>query len=631
MSVLSLLFLLIFCLCLPSAALAEKRAALVIGNAAYRHTSELKNPKSDAIDIAVELRKLGFQVFEGHDLDKAAMDRLIRDFAGRLVGNDVAVFFYAGHGIQVGGSNYLVPIDAELNSAAGIDFELVRLDLVQRQMEREVPTNILFLDACRNNPLARNLSRAMGSRGGDIGRGLSVVEAGLDTLVSFSTQPGNVALDGQGRNSPFTAALINHIGSPAKDINSVLISVRNDVRAATRGQQVPWENSALTRQFYFKQTAAVPMAVQTTPSPSEAAQAWAATKDTTSIAVLTTFIQHFGDTIYGALARARLEELMAASNRAPAIRDQSPVQRPPPSDQQAMIVPPPQSNHQPKAEPAVGIFRERRPLLPDEERALKPKDTFVECETCPEMVVVPAGTFSMGSPPQEKGRFNWEGPQHSVGIRAPFAVGRFEVTFAEWDACVSGGGCNRYRPSDEGWGRDRRPVINVSWNDAKSYLGWLSSKTGKTYRLLTEAEWEYAARAQSNTPYFFGDDPKAVCSHGNGPDMPTKKTHPDWEVLPCSDGYVTTAPVGSFLANSFGLNDVLGNVWEWTEDCWNNSYQGAPTDGSAWVTSNCSRRILRGGAWHQHARDLRSARRYSDIPDARTMGFGFRVARSLAR
>ena len=185
---------------------AGRRVALVIGNSSYKFTSPLENPKNDAADVSNAFKAFGFDVFAGVDLDKGAMERLMRDYAGALSGAEVGLFFYAGHGLQVNGVNYLVPIDAQLLTAASLDFELVRLDLIQRTMERETATNILFLDACRNNPLARNLARSLGTRSTEIGRGLATVEAGQGTLISFSTQPGNVALDGTGRNSPFGIA-----------------------------------------------------------------------------------------------------------------------------------------------------------------------------------------------------------------------------------------------------------------------------------------------------------------------------------------------------------------------------------------------------------------------------------------
>jgi uncharacterized caspase-like protein len=227
-----------------------KRVALVIGNSAYKHTGTLDNPKNDAEDISAALKSLGFQVVEGRDLDKAAFDRKIRDFAVALSGAQVGVLFYAGHGMQVAGQNYLVPVDAQLSTASGLDFEMIRLDLIHRTMEREATTNILFLDACRDNPLARSLARAMGTRSAEVGRGLAAVESGIGTLISFSTQPGNAALDGAGRNSPYAAALLKHISSK-QDLSATLISVRNEVMRETQGKQVPWEHSALRARFFF--------------------------------------------------------------------------------------------------------------------------------------------------------------------------------------------------------------------------------------------------------------------------------------------------------------------------------------------------------------------------------------------
>lgn len=239
----------------PAQAQAPKRIALVVGNSAYQHTSALENPRHDATDISAVFKSLGFQVVEGLDLDKRSFDLKLREFVEALPGAAAAVFFYAGHGLQVAGRNYLVPTDAKLTTSAALDFEMVPLDVVHRSMEREATTNILFVDACRNNPLARNLARAMGTRSAQIGSGLSQVEAGVGTLISFSTQPGNVALDGTGRNSPFVGALIRHIKTSDNDLGATLIAVRNDVMKETENRQVPWENSALTGQFYFKATA----------------------------------------------------------------------------------------------------------------------------------------------------------------------------------------------------------------------------------------------------------------------------------------------------------------------------------------------------------------------------------------
>jgi uncharacterized caspase-like protein len=246
-----------------------------LGNSAYQHTPKLANPKNDATDMAVALRKLGFHVLEGFDLDKPSFDRKVRDLAIALQGANAGLFFFAGHGLQVAGHNYLVPVDAQISTVSALDFEMVRLDLVHRTMERETQTNILFLDACRDNPLARNLARAMGTRSTEIGRGLAAMESGVGTIISFSTQPGNVALDGNGRNSPFAGALVKHVSTSRDDLSAILIAVRNDVMAATQRRQVPWEHSALTGRFYFD-----PLLPQT-PTPlqsSEEERAWSAAR-----------------------------------------------------------------------------------------------------------------------------------------------------------------------------------------------------------------------------------------------------------------------------------------------------------------------------------------------------------------
>jgi uncharacterized caspase-like protein len=238
--------LLVLVLVACPAAAQGKRVALVIGNSAYEHAPRLSNPRNDATDMAAALKQHGFQVIEGFDLNKAAFERKVREFASAMQGAQVGVFFYAGHGLQVAGHNYLVPIDAQLSTAAALDFEMVGLDLVHRTMEREAQTNILFLDACRDNPLARNLARSMGTRSTEVGKGLAAVESGVGTLISFSTQPGNVALDGAGRNSPFAGALVRHMSASSEDLGALLIAVRNDVMKETERKQVPWEHSALT-------------------------------------------------------------------------------------------------------------------------------------------------------------------------------------------------------------------------------------------------------------------------------------------------------------------------------------------------------------------------------------------------
>lgn len=238
-------------LCSPAA--AQKRVALVIGNSAYVHAGALANPVNDANAVADGLRQTGFEVVLGLDLDKRGFDTKVRDYSRLLAAADVGIFYYAGHGLQVSGRNHLVPVDAQLQSERDLDFEAVSLDFVLKQMEleREGKTNIVFLDACRDNPLARNLARSMGTRSASIGQGLAQVQTGVGTFIAYSTQPGNVALDGAGQNSPFTAALTKAMKEPGRNLTAVMIDVRRQVLAATNGRQVPWDHSALTGDFYF--------------------------------------------------------------------------------------------------------------------------------------------------------------------------------------------------------------------------------------------------------------------------------------------------------------------------------------------------------------------------------------------
>jgi formylglycine-generating enzyme required for sulfatase activity len=254
------------------------------------------------------------------------------------------------------------------------------------------------------------------------------------------------------------------------------------------------------------------------------------------------------------------------------------------------------------------------------------KLVFRDCAVCPEMVVVPAGEFVMGSPANERGRNQDEGPQRTVTFVKPFAAGKYEVTFAQWDTCVAENGC-AHKPGDNNWGRGKRPVINVSWHDARQFADWLAKKTGQPYRLLTEAEWEYAARGTTKatdrqTPFSTGAtinylqaNYDANFVYGVGAKMGIYRQK--------------TTDVGSFKANAFGLHDMHGNVWEWVEDCYRDSYAGAPTDGSAVTARNCTLNIMRGGAWNYYPQLLRSAYRYASAPGVRMENAGFRVARSM--
>jgi uncharacterized protein len=247
-SMLVLLFLVGF----AEAGPGERRVALVIGNSDYVYVPRLDNPSNDATAVAQQLRDLGFSVTLLLNLDKASFEQRVREFANSLVGAEAAVFFYAGHGLQVDGRNYMVPVDANAANEADLPFELVAVDIALQRLANQRITNIVILDACRNNPLSEKLAKAIGDRANAVGQGLASIYAGVGTLVTFSTQPGNVALDGQGADSPFTEALLQHIATPNVDVLSMMRDVRRDVVTRTNKSQVPWDTSSLVDEFFFK-------------------------------------------------------------------------------------------------------------------------------------------------------------------------------------------------------------------------------------------------------------------------------------------------------------------------------------------------------------------------------------------
>ena len=385
--------------------------------------------------------------------------------------------------------------------------------------------------------------------------------------VAYAARDGTIAADGEGRNSPYTRALLQHIGEPEL-VGEMLNKVAESVLRQTDGGQEPVVYGRLPSGAYFTGTGGrLAGSPASGAGPDPAAEAWKVVRDVRDPALVEAFLADWPGSVYASAARALLAKLPRAGQ----------------------------------------IFR--------------------DCAECPEMVVIPAGTFRMGCSNDD---CYGAKPVRVVRIGKQFALGRYEVTFVEWDACIAGGGCGGYRPDDHGWGRARRPVMNLSWEDARSYVHWLSRETGERYRLPSEAEWEYAARAGTTTAYHFGDAPSEICRYGNLVDQDYAVKYRN--VLSCSDGFgQKTAPVGSYAPNAFGLFDVHGNVTELVEDCWNPSYEGAPIDGRAWLAGDCKTRVNRGsgydavptGYWGVDRRLTveANARNYS--------GNGFRVARTL--
>ena len=549
-----------------SSAQEPQRIALVIGNQGYHPSvGALKNPHNDIALVASALTKQGFSVLPPvRDVRRTAILVAVRGFVAKLSSagpGAVGFVYYSGHGAaeKDTGINYLIPVDASEPGSAAFWEDSVKLDEVLKLLEgaRNAAKFIVF-DACRNE-------LQLPERTSD--KGLIPVREHQGMFIAYATAPGRVASDRGTTSGPYAAALAAELAKPGLDHLNLFQNVKETVLASTNGVQQPWSSDGMTRRVPLTSavkatpaSATTPATQPSSPTPpmSEAALAWDPIKDTRSAAVLDAYAKQFAGTVYAVLARERLVELQRADQQRVAS-----VQQP---------VTAPEQRREPAGEvPQVG-------------------QSFRDCnDGCPEMVVVPAGEFMMG-----------EGKdQRRTTIPQPFAVGKFEVTFAEWEACVSGGGCvSNKSPSDRGWGKGRRPVIHVSWNDAKEYATWLSRKTGKSYRLLSEAEWEYAARAGTALRYSWGNDAgqgNANCA-GCGSQWDNKQT----------------APVGSFKPNAFGLNDMHGNVWEWCEDAY-----------------DASSRVLRGGSWYYNPLNLRSAVRLRLQPSVRGNDVGFRLARTL--
>ena len=278
-----------------------------------------------------------------------------------------------------------------------------------------------------------------------------------------------------------------------------------------------------------------------------------------------------------------------------------------------------------------------------------PGAAFRDCPDCPEMVVIPAGKFMMGAAPDFVARLPTEEPYHPVTIARPFALGRFEITRAQFAAFARETGyavepgCVFWNLERRNWDNDPKrtwqapgfsqgddhPVVCVPWIAARAYVEWLARRTARPYRLPSEAEWEYAARAGASARWYWGDRLAQACEYANLSDAAAKAAYAHWNTFGCDDRYPYTAPAGSFKPNAFGLHDVIGNAWEWTEDCWNESYQGAPLDGSPWLQGNCGKRVARGNAWLTGTSFSRVTFRLDNTVGHRMVHFGIRVARDL--
>jgi len=642
---------------------AEKRVALVIGNATYVNTPALRNPRNDATDMAAVLKGLGFDVILGLDLDQQQFAATVDRFARQLDDADVALFFYAGHGLQINGKNYLVSVNARLTSEFLMSSETIELDAIVNLMESRVPVNLVFLDACRNNPLADNLRKNLVAmkRSSSLGRGLARIDpTRRDTLVAFAAAPGQEAADGEARNSPFTSALLKYLPKPNLEVSVMLKFVAAEVGQATQNMQRPQQLSDMTRTFYFANASADgSFKVQTAQEDKPAAASpagrnagstnesdrdleiafWTSAQAANDCEAMRAYQQRFPRGAFIALAAIAERRLCPSRHvtvleAAPGADNPSATLPLPTPPANTLAAPPPlkgpanpplpsaQLSERPVAAPtpvppqAPALTPPAPALAPANQQTAFKNPTFTlppsmkgtdqplrDCPRCPEMVSIPAGIFDMGGTDDPM-----EGPVHRVSVKA-FAIGRYPVKIGEWKQCVAANAC-RYSPT----GDDELPVYNISWDDAQEYVTWLSTTTNAKYRLPTEAEWEYAARGRTTTKYWWGSQPEAGKSACKG----------------CGSGYAGDQPmkVGLFAANGFGLFDMTGSIDQWVSDCWNRNYVGAPSDGRSWDRPNCRQHVLRGGSWKNDVSYSRTSSRNSYDTDVRYPTHGLRVVRT---
>lgn len=648
------LFLVIFCGAF-SVAQAEKRA-FVVGVGEYAYLNDLTKTIADSEGYSDAFRNnLGFQVTP---LKNPSRIEFLSRFDGFLQtvspGDDVA-FVFSGHGWSDGAENYLALADAPRSASEYVlkdETVAISRRILLALKDRNPRLIVAIIDACRDNPFDSLTMNAFG-------KGMVRTEIPQGTLVLYSAGARQKALDrlsdtDSERYSVFTRVLLPKLRNPKVPLMRAADEARSEVQrlaSTINHSQRPALYSDVSIDFCFAGNCVV--GPQRDPenalwveimtagrsgescanykryvdrypngrftdraerfavafgcpkfsdplyglAPAVEVEDWTKTKRLDSVIAYESYLEVYPDGTFVREANARLAELKSPDETH--VGSSNPVIAMPASLKEAVTRPV-------TDEDILSAIQAAEAGAPVEQRAFK------ECDVCPEMVVVPAGRFVMGSPESETGGPSDEGPTHTVVISKPFAVGKFEVTWAEWERCVVVGGC--YEVRNNGFGRGTRPVTYVSWEDAKAYVRWLSRETGEDYRLLSEAEWEYAARAGTTSAYWWGN------SIGSN----------NANCFDCGDSYDKTAPVGSFRPNAFGLYDMSGNVWEWVEDC-HGDYSGAPTDGSARQSCNTEYRVKRGGSWGSTPSLLRLADRNGSMPDIRDSGLGFRVARDIEK
>jgi formylglycine-generating enzyme required for sulfatase activity len=607
----------------PGLASAEPRIALIIANGNYKgDIGSLKNPVADGKLVSEALKKVGFTVNLVTDGDQRAMKSALNAFGEALAKagpSSTGLFYYAGHGLQVSGQNYLIPVGASIKREGDVDLEALDAEAVLKQLTFSgAKVQIVILDACRNNPLTRSFRSSEA--------GLVKIDAPIGSFVAYSTAPGSVAADGQGANSPFAAALATEVQKPGASIEEMFRNVRAKVIAETDSQQVPWDSSSLTAPFYFSKDFS---AAGSTAAMDQVF--WDSIKDSSDSTDFEAYIKKFPKGTFVELAGNRIKALKSA----------------PPTPQQPTQTAALAEPSQPKS---LGTAPAAAAQLTPPPSNLKPGTVFQDCKDCPEMVVIPAGSFTMGSPASEQGHDQSEEPQHKETIPRAFAMSKYIVTLAQYKEFMNatgrdaGASCWYYKDEEDKWlPKDGRtfsdpgfaqqgtsPAVCLNFGDAQAYAAWLSKLTGQKYRLPSEAEWEYAARAGTKTARYWGDSEKDQCSYANGADQTYHKKYskdPGYNAS-CDDGFAYTSPVGKFKPNAFGLYDMLGNSWQMTLDCSSGSYSGGDNQGAA-QTGACEKHVIRGASWGRGPKDLRAAKRGGMSEEVRGVTNSIRLVREL--
>ncbi len=595
----SFLFLLAF---FASTAHAQQKKAFIVGVQDYASLQDLTRTIEDANGYSgVFKNDLGFAVTPlASNPKRGDFNRAFGAFLETIKPGDEIVFVFSGHGWSDGAENYLVFADARADAS---EFELkedtiaLSRSVLQRIRDRNPSLIVAIIDACRDNPFTGNKNA--------FEKGLARVEAVEGTLVVYAAGERQKARDrlndaDKAPYSLFTRVLLPKLRDPNRPIMDTLDETRDEVERQAntiRHKQRPAIYSDVSNKFCFSGNC-----TRGTALADPELDLWK--KATQGTAAARCAASHEYLRLYAGGQYAAAAEIMALKSCESA-----------PSPSLASATPP-RATAMPAPMRKVGsVFR----------------DPYKDGSgSAPEMVVLPPGRFIMGSPISEERRSDEEGPQRTVKFGYTLAVGKYEITWAQWDACVDDGACDDAGPEnvggDGGWGRGTRPAMNVDWNDAQAFVSWLNEKTGLTgktdrYRLLSEAEWEYAARAKTKTAFSFGATISTDQANYDG-----EFAYPGGR----RGKYLEkTAPVGSYPANAFGLYDMHGNVGEWVEDCFAETYFNAPLDGSPVVTTPCDVRISRGGGWSDMPQHLRAAVRYGWTADVRLDKVGFRVARTL--